>query len=387
MISWGNWSVRVYAAMAWVSLAPRFAADRPEIVDRLETILTDMVPAVRLQAAQNLQVISEIAPERMWVMGERIAATETDPQVLVAYLGRSLRRLCVAEPSRCEYLLAIAKERLGEFVDEAGEHRNLLECLGAWGAQLHAMQGRSLAREWLDEWAADPVSFQDALNAYTSSLREVFFARYAADVDQQDRDRCDRAQDGLTSILTKALDSAAASYSVLASNTSEVEKSEAGLIFSAAEGVIHHATNQLYFGAGAFRGDKKQPHGLISADEKKRFLADYADVLMMLGESRNPATLHHLVELYEHLVPGNPTEVFTAMHALLTGRAAEEGYQFESLGSGAVVRVVGRYVADHRGIFEAADKREMLLEILQLFSEAGWTEAIRMLHDLPDLLR
>lgn len=28
-----------------------------------------------------------------------------------------------------------------------------------------------------------------------------------------------------------------------------------------------------------------------------------------------------------------------------------------------------------------------LVEILQLFSEVGWTDALRLLYDLPDLLR
>ena len=91
-ISWGNLDVRVYAAEAWVSLAPRFATERFEIVDRIGEIIADRQPAVRLQAAQNLQVICGAAPERMWEVGERIAVTETNAQVLVAYLGRSLRR-------------------------------------------------------------------------------------------------------------------------------------------------------------------------------------------------------------------------------------------------------------------------------------------------------
>ena len=46
-----------------------------------------------------------------------------------------------------------------------------------------------------------------------------------------------------------------------------------------------------------------------------------------------------------------------------------------------------RYIADHRGIFEDPKRRAMLVEILQLFSEVGWTDALRLLYDLPDLLR
>lgn len=386
-ISWGNWEVRVYAAEAWISLAPRFAVERPEIVDRIGEILTDHQPAVRLQAAQNLQVISVVASERMWEMGERIAAAETNAEVLTAYLGRSLRRFSHAEPERCEHILSIAKGRLDDFADDTGGRDHIQECLGGWAAQLQAGQGRPLASAWLDEWAADPERFRNALSAYTSSLRAAFFRRYAADAEQGDRAMNERAQEGLAKILGQALDISAKTRAVLVSDAPDEEKRAAGTGYSAAERVIHHAMNQLYFGAGVRAEDKEDGPGLNNAGAKARFLADYADILALLRRSREPATLHHLIELYEHLIPGDPVAVFTAIHAILTGPGAEEGYQFESLGSTAVVKVVRRYIADHRGIFEDPERRAKLVEILRLFSEVGWTDAIRLLYDLPDLLR
>ena len=145
-ISWGNLSVRVYAAEAWVSLAPRFAEARPEIVDRIEEILQDEEPAVRLQATRNLQVICKAAPDRMWSIGERIAASEANEQVLTSYRAHALRRFSHVEPERCERILTLAKDRLGEFSDTDGSRDRLQECLGGWAAQLHAGQGRPTGR-------------------------------------------------------------------------------------------------------------------------------------------------------------------------------------------------------------------------------------------------
>ncbi|NVM87478.1 hypothetical protein FHT32_001117 [Variovorax sp. SG517] len=386
-ISWGNWAVRVYAAEAWVSLAPRFAAERPEIVDRISEILTDHQPAVRLQAAQNLQVINMAASARMWEMGERIAMEETDARVLTAYLGRSLRRFSHTEPERCEHILLIVKGRLDDFADDAVGRDHIQECMGGWVAQLQAGQGRSLAGTWLDEWAADPVRFQNALNSYTSSLRGAFFGRYAGEAEQGDREMNDRAQEGLAKILRSALDISAKAHAVLASGAPDGEKRAAGMEYSAAERVIHHAMNQLYFGAGAHAKNNEDGPGLTTAGAKALFLTDYAGILALLQRSREPATQHHLIELYSYLIPGNPVVVFTAIHAILTGPGADEGYQFESLGSAAVVKMVRRYIADHRSIFDDPKRRASLVEILQLFSDVGWTDAIRLLYDLPDLLR
>lgn len=386
-IAWGNWDVRVNAAEAWVSLAPRFAAERPEIVDRIDKILTDHQPAVRLQAAQDLQVICLAATEQMWEMGERIATTESNAQVLIAYLGRSLRRFSHTEPERCEHILTIAKGRLDDFAADASGRDHLQGCLGGWAAQLQAGQGRPLASAWLTEWAADPERFQHALYAYTSSLRKAFFRRYASDAEQGDSEINDRSQEGLAKILGPALDISAETNAVLASNAPDEEKRVAAREYLAAEKVIHHAMNQLYFGAGTCAEDKEDGLGLNNEGTKERFLVDYADILRLLQRSREPATLHHLIELYEHLIPGDPVAVFMAIHAILTGPGAEEGYQFESLGSTAVVKVVRRYIADHRGIFEDPETRAKLVNILQLFSDVGWPDAIRLLYELPDLLR
>ncbi|HFF2845360.1 TPA: hypothetical protein ACGCEE_003149 [Stenotrophomonas maltophilia] len=385
-ISWGNLSVRVYAAKSWISLAPRHAEERPEIVDQIEAILRDEERAVRLQAAQNLHVISKAAPDRMWAMGERIASSEADEQVLVSYLSGTLRRFSHAEPRRCERLLMLANDRLDAFYDKDGSSL-LRECLGGWAAQLGAGQGRPIARIWLEGWAADPLHFQDALNAYTSRLRSTFFARYRADAKESDRDMCDRAQDGLKVVLMQALAISVKEHATLMSATSQEESRPAGERYIAAERVIHHAMNQLYFGAGVRTQDSAAGLALNNRETKSRFLADYAEILQLLQKSREPRTLHHLIELYEHLITGNPVAVFLAIHAILTGVGAEEGYHYESLGSAAVVRVVTLYIADHRGIFEDPGLRAMLVEILQLFSEVGWPDALRLLYDLPDLLR
>ena len=79
--------------------------------------------------------------------------------------------------------------------------------------------------------------------------------------------------------------------------------------------------------------------------------------------------------------------MFEAIHDILLGRGEEEGYHHESLGNTAVVGIVQGYIADYRSIFDDEGRRARLVAILQLFSEVGWTDALKLLYDLPDLLR
>ena len=44
-------------------------------------------------------------------------------------------------------------------------------------------------------------------------------------------------------------------------------------------------------------------------------------------------------------------------------------------------------LADYRAVFEDEGRRARLVAILQLFSEVGWSDALKLLYDLPDLLR
>lgn len=110
-------------------------------------------------------------------------------------------------------------------------------------------------------------------------------------------------------------------------------------------------------------------------------------MLALLAASHEPSTHHHLVELYEFLIPGDAAGVFDALHALLTGPATREGYHYESLAAPVIVRMVTRYIADHRSIFEDDTRRAALVEVLRLFSDVGWSDALRLLYDLPELLR
>jgi hypothetical protein len=91
--------------------------------------------------------------------------------------------------------------------------------------------------------------------------------------------------------------------------------------------------------------------------------------------------------LYGYLADAAPETVFDRLAELLVGPARREGYHFESLGSDALVRLVRRYLADHREVFEDAGRRARLVAVLELFSGAGWPKALELLYELPDLLR
>jgi len=325
----------------------------------------------------------------MWEMAERVATQESISEVLAFFLSYSMRRLIRINLERGEALLSTVKKRLDtDFAgDDERRGHHLFEILGSWVAQLFVWRGREFVKPWIKEWVADPVCNGNLLTAVLSALREAFFYRYAQDSKAESAAINDRAQQALEIILAPSIRFSSEAHLVFVSDTVESDKDAEIKKYRAAEDVIHHAMNQLYFGSGANEHERESGLGLPDAIAMARFLDDYAEILSLIASSHEPATLYHLIELYEYLIPANPVRVFEAIHSILLGRGKQEGYQFEFLAVASFVRIVKRYLAEYRTIFEEEGLRAELVEILQLFSDAGWSDALKLLYDLPDLLR
>ena len=386
-LSWGNWDVRVYVADAYVSLAARFGSEHHEIVETFDAILSDPVPQVRLQAARSLQVLSRVAPEHMWRLAARIAGNEMHEHVLGSFL-HVVHRFTWQDVERCEAIIeTIMARRLDDEREGTTERDDVAAALGVLTAQLWVWQDRPKALAWLIAWARDPAGHRELLTSFLSMLRAAFFARYASGQDH-DPAQADRAQRAAMVILQACSDVAVEGYAAATSDGAHGETRDAAVArYRAAEQLIGNLMNQLYFGSGAYADNKEAQIGLTSSDAMRRFLTDYREGLRLLANSHEPETHHHLVELYEFLIPGDPAGVFDALHKLLIGAGAREGYHYEGLAAPVIVRVITRFIADHRSIFEDDARRERLVQILRLFSDVGWPDALRLLYDLPELLR
>lgn len=390
MMAWGNWDVRVYAAASLLDLARRFGDREPAFVGRLPPLLSDPVPTVRLQVAQSLNALWEVSRQTMWEMVEFVARKETHSEVLGFFVGGPLMRLSGPEPDRCEAFAAAILARQSRSSSEDGKRKreSFDEAFGHLAANLWVGRGRPLANKWIETWTADLVYGQAYLWPLISALRAALFVRFVEGTSEAVAVQ-ERAQGVLYAIVIAASRALAEATSTLTGKAADkAERQRAENLHRAGESLLDHACNQLYFGSGAFRnGNEKEPPGLASSEVMRLFLDEYSATLDVIGQAGTPRTLHHLVELYEFAAAAAPEAVFDRVSDLLVGPAAREGYHFESLGSDVLVRLVRRYLADHRAVFDDEVRRARLVRVLELFSSAGWPEALKLLYELPDLLR
>lgn len=122
-------------------------------------------------------------------------------------------------------------------------------------------------------------------------------------------------------------------------------------------------------------------------DERTRFLEEAAGLLDVIQEIPLATVAHRLLELFEQLLDVSPQEVLLRI-AETTRVGATAGYQFESLGADLAVKLVQRYLADHRRLLqEDANCREALVKILDTFVGAGWTNAMGLTFHLEEIFR
>ena len=146
------------------------------------------------------------------------------------------------------------------------------------------------------------------------------------------------------------------------------------------------ACRELYFATGAGAGGKES-NTSTSDRGLEVFFVEVTPILERISEYATPHTVYYLLQLVEFLLPLDPERAFDlAAHALQSG-GNRTGFHFESLGADLIVRLVRVFLADHKEIFDNEKRRNALISCLEIFMEAGWPAAQRLLYRLPELVQ
>jgi hypothetical protein len=149
---------------------------------------------------------------------------------------------------------------------------------------------------------------------------------------------------------------------------------------------------QLYFASGAHNEKNEKGEQRLTPAQLERFWREAAPLFNTLVAEPHPHTAHQLVQTLHHLLPCSPNEVFLLAAKSIRESAMQARFQYELLAVGDVVKLIQRALADHREIFRSDVGQESeclkaLLEVLDLFVEAGWAEARQLTHRLEEIYR
>ncbi|WP_051780688.1 ATP-binding protein [Janthinobacterium agaricidamnosum] len=369
--AWGSPAPRVEAAVAALDVC----LSRPELYARLgddiDRLLGDQHPATRLQAATHLIRIWDIDRESFWTRLDARFRNETNFGVL-SHLADLLRRVLHADHDRTESQLLVALQRF----DGTVNHARIVELTADIVAILAITYSSEAAVALQSRWIGDPVSYVKPLRKIIATLRGAI-ALGLRPGEPDDSSVRHRAQAVLHQIVLSA-------NGVLINYDPRVEvPTEQVDAFRACMDLLDSAGSELYFATGRAGGEIA---GLSNA-ACTAFLAETAETIERIGDRASPHTIYYLMQLIEILAPYDAAKAFDlTVHAIRSG-GVEGGYHFESLGADLMVRMVGTFLADNKEIFENETRRKALVDCLEIFMDAGWTAARRLLYRLPELIQ
>ena len=384
--SWGSPAVRVEAAQGLPLLARHTSCTTPEVLQAIEHLSIDPVPAVRFQIAGHLNVLYRTAPERMWRIVERLCREEPSRGVLQGLLSGPFGLLAGAHP---EQVASLAKEIYDRIQEGAGADKVREFCIDIFTG-LYIWRGNSMCRDIVFELVAEPVTSPDDTRDVLRHLREpLTHGPVDPPEPQQDAIR-QRAIDLITRLLHSAKDRLhhiqTAYANVPFNDWPETEQKNAQSLTR----LIDYIGREIYFASGAYgaerrgRTDDQRP---FTHKEKERFYHEAGHILDELADVGLPSLAHHLLETLEAFIPSDPERVFLRIGRVIQS-GQKGGYQYESLAADLMVRLVEQYLAEYRVILrENEECRRTLLEVLDIFVQVGWPSARRLTYRLEEIFR
>jgi hypothetical protein len=347
---------------------------------RIEELASDDSSDVRAEIAVKLGYLWKHDREFLWSLAQCLAETETNTRVLVHLVNFCIQAMN-NEPDRIGRFVQVLLNRQG--LEESENLRELRKGLGTVIFHLWVRHGRATARTVIDAWLRARAKHNVELQHAAFSIRDALVVGYDDD-DPVEAATRKRAQ----ALAFEIIDHTAAAIEAYFAVDPQVRTEDHSRQVSEDAALLEQMSGQFFFAAGVPETRKgREPGPVGKVDYRQRFLEDNQGTFKRVGDAATPKPVYYMLQLLEFLEPANPAAVFDlAAHALLSAGKLHR-YQYESLGADQFVRMIGRTIADHRELFDDTNRRVALVEVLEVFVDAGWPGARRLLYRLPEALR
>ncbi|MET4009715.1 hypothetical protein ACVKXK_004792 [Pseudomonas sp. PvP101] len=373
--AWGSPAARVEAAQSYWDLFLQRPDLYPKLATQAEQLLADPHPAVRLSGAIRLIRIWDIDRERFWHLLEERLRNETNLTVIEHVLGDVVSRLIYSDQGRTLALLQMLSQR--EVPGSERESR-LQEAVADKLTILWITYESAEAKRVIDHWLGEPWRHSASANKIMATLRDAIVAGLGDKPDKylglRNRSRA------LISDIVNAANTRLARYFTAA----DLDGPESEEVRECAR-LIDTAGMQMLFATGAdsdrSQDDPSNPHQDLDV-----FLQENADLIRRIGEYAQPHTTYYLLQLVERLIKVDAGTAFDLAVSILQS-STRSGYQNDTLGVDLLVKLVGVFLADHKEVFENPARRNALIDCLEIFMNAGWPAARRLLYRLPEFIQ
>ena len=375
--SWGSPAARVEMGAAILDLMLL----RPDLYTQLENsidiLIADPHPAVRLQSGLHLVRIWDLDRKGFWGRLEKRLQDETNLSILNSLINSVLGHLLHSDTDRITTLAVSMNER---FMEHPERQTELDESLSSLYSILWITHEKVAAYDVISNWIENQENRSEELVQILQTMRGAFVLGLEENSKSGDGQIRKRAIDLSLKIVRKSSErlSAHSLIKVPTSKQIEVMREDAK--------ILDTACMQIYFAVGASDSNKAKEKS-ISKKNLGIIFEEISPMLEQICDHGTPHTIYYLLQLLEFFLPTDPACSFDLIARALKGGGQQSGYQYESMGSDLLVRLLGIFLADHKELFENEARRASLIDCLEIFVDAGWPSARRLLYRLPELIQ
>jgi hypothetical protein len=380
---WSPPAPRLEAAGGLVSLAFHQPAD-DEILARVEDLSRDQVPAVRFQVAQRLHLLRRDSPDLMWRLTERIVNDDPSTAILSAVVAALPRMTLPDAHDRLEETVRLIFERSEQ--DRAGVRTLREHCIGVM-TDLFIWRGHTGAGDFVHHEVIPRIDIDpEQARHIVQHIREPLAHGSVTPSMPEHTAIRQRTVELTTALLERAIAKYGEINEALIENPPETDDDPRVKMGREVAHIIDGIAAELYFASGIF-DEKQQRDTHVDLSTRERLYREAAPVLDQLIEVPLPPITHHVLETLEGCVSFDPRGVFLRIgRTLRAGQAG--GYHTDSLGAELFVRLMERYLAEHRTLLQQdVECRQVLIEVLDIFVRAGWPQARKLTYGLQDIFR
>ena len=352
----------------------------PDVVTVLRTLAEDPVPSVRFLAVSEVWRTHKYYTSECLEILMHVARSERN-QVVLSALCDSLGRLVGKYERESVDML----QSIQESVRSGGSDtlRKQFVDIVVWLA-LH--RDNTWACEIMESFLAEPPKHARELQHAALEALECLAPKNVLRDDT--RPQTDRAKSWLTRAIHAAAESLRRLFAEKPASNPEATEKIAHNLYE----VIDQIVTRTYFAAGLFKESKNHPP--LNFEDLRRYFEEMRPLLEAVLSVSDAAkggflaapTAHHFMELLNGVLACDPKAVLSM--ACRVAKASQSGsYQFDSMAVREVVKLVESILADHRGDVRDQESLEHLLDLLDIFVNAGWPEALNMVWRLDEVFR
>ena len=351
-----------------------------ELADRLRGLAESADPAERFLVARYLQWIPRTCPDLYWEVMRRRVELEGNA-VAAAALLESLARAGTPQEELREPLVV-------KLIDRwlTTSHRDLTRMVARW-LEYYAI---NLNRDWawsrMRQVAAEVPRSNELLGDVNFEvINSITPERLTQNRGQEE---VLRAQQWIVEVLRSLASRAAEIRKQISPNGSPESRATLGGMHD----LVGNIVTRIHFNV---RRDSGGEPGRLS--ELKSLALYYEtvepilDAVIAFGSEEGagtvvPAGVHYLMQFFNVAVVVDPPGVL-AKAASIAVAGGKSGYHLDSLAIDEVVRLVEIILTDHREVLTGGEPLSDLLRLLDLFADAGWPQALRLVWRLDEVFR